>query len=202
MKLNRVEKVLMNNPVRLMIQRWYEVPLLQRLGGSVGGLRVLEVGCGRGVGTQLLFEEFGAREVHAFDFDPEMVELARRRLAKYPTERLHLTVGDVTAIQEESASFDAVFDFGIIHHVPDWPAAVAEVNRVLRPGGRFFFEEVTSHALDRWFYRTFLEHPSENRFSTTQFVVEVERRGMLVGQDYVERFFGDFVIGVGRKATT
>ena len=53
MKLNRVEKALMNNPARAMLQRWYEARLLERLGGRV---RVLEVGCGRGVGTTIRAE--------------------------------------------------------------------------------------------------------------------------------------------------
>ena len=75
---------------------------------------------------------------------------------------------------------------------------MAEVARVLRPGGRFFFEEVTSHGLSRWSYRTFLEHPMENRFSRQEFIAELERLGIEVGEDYVERFFGDFVFGVGR----
>ena len=85
MKLNSLEKALMNNPVRAMLQRRYEAPLMDRFGGRTEGLRVLEIGCGRGVGTELIFERFRAREVHAFDLDPEMVELARKRLAKYWT---------------------------------------------------------------------------------------------------------------------
>jgi ubiquinone/menaquinone biosynthesis C-methylase UbiE len=48
----------------------------------------------------------------------------------------------VTAIAVPDSRYDAVFDFGIIHHVPDWRAAVAEVARVLRPQGRFYAEEV------------------------------------------------------------
>lgn len=198
MKLNVIEKTLMNNPVRALLQRRYEAPLMERLGGRTEDLRVLEVGCGRGVGTEIIFERFGAREVHAFDIDPDMIQRARLRLSRYRADQLKLYVGDAADIDEESESFDAVFDFGIIHHVPEWSRAVAEVARVLKPGGRFFFEEVTTHALSRWSYRTFLEHPKENRFSGDQFVAELERHSIHVGTNYVERFFGDFIIGVGR----
>ena len=199
MKLNRVEKALMNNPARVLLQRWYEARLLENLGGRVEGLHVLEVGCGRGVGTQILFERFRARMVHAFDLDPEMVRLARQRLAAYGPERLHLSVGSVTAIDAADASFDAVFDFGVIHHVPRWQIAVSEIHRVLKPGGRFFFEEATSQALKRWSYRTFLEHPAENRFSGREFVAELEALGITLIGSAVTRFFGDFLFGVGRR---
>lgn len=136
----------------------------------------------------------------AFDLDPAMVAKARRRLRAYPPERVHIGVGDATRIAAEAASFDAVFDFGAIHHIPVWQDAVGEIARVLRPGGRFFFEEVTTHALNRWTYRTFFDHPKENRFSAPQFIAELERRGLSVGGNFVERVRGDFVIGVARKA--
>ncbi len=201
MKLNAIEKVLMNNPARAALQRRYEATLLQRLGGRFDGKRVLEIGCGRGVGTEIIFQRFGAHEVHAFDLDPDMIDQARRALSHYPPHRLTLYTGDATAVKEPDASFDAVFDFGIIHHIPNWQDAVSEVARVLRPGGKFYFEEVTSHALGRWFYQTFLEHPqSQYWFNKKQFVVELERHGILVGPNIVERFFGDFIIGVGHRS--
>lgn len=200
MKLNLVEKTLMNNPIRSVLQRWYEVPLLIRMGGKVNGLRVLEVGCGRGQGAEYLLDKFAANKVHAFDLDPKMIHLAQRRLKSYPPEKLKLSVGSVTEIQEPDEYFDAVFDFGVIHHVVDWKKAVSEIVRVLKPGGRFFFEEVTRHALERKFYRTFLKHPNENRFSGEEFISELERQELVVGNNFVHRFFGDFVIGVGKKS--
>jgi ubiquinone/menaquinone biosynthesis C-methylase UbiE len=199
MKMNSIEKALMNNPVRAMLQRRYEAPRMERFGGRTEGLRVLEIGCGRGVGTEIIFDRFRASEVHAFDLDPEMVALARKRLSAYGPERLRLYVGDAIAIAEEDASFDAVFDFGILHHVKEWKAAVAEVARVLKAGGRFYFEEVTSKALNRWVYRTFLEHPIANRFSAEELVAELERQGIAVGNNSVEWLLGDFVTGMGRR---
>ena len=99
MKLNRVEKALMNNPIRALVQKHHEAALMQRLGGGLNGMRVLEIGCGRGVGTEIIFERFGACEVHAFDLDPDMVEKARKRLSRYPAPRLRLFVGDAAAIE-------------------------------------------------------------------------------------------------------
>ena len=200
MKLNAFEKLLMNNPARALVQRHYESALMERLGGRLDGMRVLEIGCGRGVGTEIIFRRFGAREVHAFDLDPDMVEKARRRLSHYPPECLRLFVGDAAAIEADDASYDAVVDFGIIHHVPGWRRAVAEVARVLRPGGLFLFEEVTRQALSRWFYRTFLLHPPPaNWFSADEFVEELERRGIKARGNTVEWLFGDFVVGAGRR---
>jgi ubiquinone/menaquinone biosynthesis C-methylase UbiE len=196
-KLNTVEKLTMNNPVRAALQRHYEAALLERLGGRLDGGRALETGCGRGVGIGIVLDRFGADRVDGFDLDPDMVERARRRWDGDP--RVHLSVGDATAIDGPDASYDAVFDFGIVHHVPDWRAAIREVRRVLRPGGRFYFEEVTRHALDRWTYRALFEHPEHDRFSGDELIAELERQGLVVGDRHVERFFGDFVIGVAER---
>jgi ubiquinone/menaquinone biosynthesis C-methylase UbiE len=197
-KLNGLEKALMNNPVRALVQKHYESRLLERLGGRLDGARVLEVGCGRGVGAELILGRWGAHKVHAFDLDPEMVALARRRLSRFGPDRVKVWVGDATAIDAGDGEFDAVVDFGILHHVPRWQAAVAEIARVLRPGGRFFFEEVSRRALDRRTYRALFAHPAENRFSPEEFVGELERLGLFVGGNVVERLFGDFFFGVGR----
>ena len=200
MKLNRVEKALMNNPVRAAVQRRYEAALMARLGGRLDRMRVLEIGCGRGVGTEIIFERFGAASVDAFDIDPDMVAKARRRLARFPEERLRLSVGDAAALEAEDGSYDAVVDFGIIHHVPGWRRAVAEVALVLRPGGLFLFEEVTRQALSRWFYRTLLRHPPPGDwFDKEEFVAELGRRGIAVGPRVAEWFFGDFFTGVGMR---
>jgi ubiquinone/menaquinone biosynthesis C-methylase UbiE len=139
-RLNAIETALMNNPVRAAIQRRSEAERLLAMGGRMRGGRALEVGCGRGVGVELILDVFGAGEVDAFDLDPRMVERARGRLRRRK-EPIRLWVGDATAITAPDGHYDAVFDFGIVHHVPDWRTALREIHRVLRPRGRFYAED-------------------------------------------------------------
>src|SRR5690349_3806928 len=134
MLLNAIEKAFLNNPVRRMVQTFYEAPLLLRMTGRLDGKRALEIGCGQGIGMQIILERFGAAKVTGIDLDPEMVKRAQKLTLLHPL-RAEVSVGDVTSIQSPDGSFDAVFDFGVIHHVPAWEDAIREVRRVLKPGG-------------------------------------------------------------------
>lgn len=165
MLLNRVEYLLMNNPIRAAVQRHVEAPLLRRMGGTISGGTALEIGCGRGVGTRLILELFGAARVDAFDLDPRMVRQARRRMRGEG----RLWVGDASAIAAPANTYDAVFDFGIIHHVPAWRQAVAEAARVLKPGGRFYAEEMLARFIQHPLMRRLLEHPQTDRFEAAGF---------------------------------
>jgi len=202
MLMNTAETAVINSAPRRGLQRFYEAPLLARLGGRVAGGRVLEVGCGPGAGTRLILDKFGAATVDAVDLDPAMIERARRRLAGYGAGRVRLAVGSATdlrgALGAEDASYDAVFDFAILHHVEDWQAALAEIARVLRPGGRFFFEEVTATALARPSYRALFDHPAEDRFTAGEFLAGCARHGMDAGERWVTRVGGDYLFGVAR----
>jgi ubiquinone/menaquinone biosynthesis C-methylase UbiE len=147
MLLNRFEYHFMNNPVRAAVQRHVEARRLLRMGGPVRGGRALEIGCGRGVGAGIVLDQFGAGSVEAFDLDQRMVRLARKRLARRG-RRACVWTGDASAIPAPDETYDAVFDFGIVHHIPQWRDALAEVWRVLKPGGRFYAEEVLHDFLD------------------------------------------------------
>lgn len=196
MLLNRIEKAMMNNPVRAALQRHFEAPRLRAMGGAVPGARVLEVGCGRGVGTGLILDLFQAEHVDAIDLDPAMVALARKRLAPRGA-RVRLWTGDAARIEAPDGAYDAVFDFGIIHHVPAWRDAVCEVHRVLRPGGRFYAEEVLARFIGHPVWRRVLEHPQHDRFDHDTFRAALDAQGFRV---VVSReLFGQFAWFVADK---
>jgi 2-polyprenyl-3-methyl-5-hydroxy-6-metoxy-1,4-benzoquinol methylase len=198
MKLNSIERAAMNNPVRAAHQHHREAAWFRRLaGGALSGKHVLEIGCGQGVGSEVILDRLGAERVTAFDLDDSMVELARRRLHARPVS---LSVGDVCAIDQPSGAIDTVVDFGIIHHVPDWQQSIAEIARVLRPGGLLLFEELPRHVLEIWAFRTLTKHPRENRFEADEFAAELARHG-LHGTGTIERRLGGMVfVGAARKS--
>jgi ubiquinone/menaquinone biosynthesis C-methylase UbiE len=177
MLLNRLERAVMNNPVRGMIQQRVESRRMLSLGGPMAGGRALEMGCGSGIGASLVLERFGADAVDAFDLDPRMVARARRRLSRYGS-RARVWVGDAAAVSVADATYDAVFDFGIIHHVPAWRRALAEVQRVLKPGGRFYGEEVLRDFLDHPLTRRLFAHPRQDRFDAAEFAQGLESVGL------------------------
>jgi ubiquinone/menaquinone biosynthesis C-methylase UbiE len=195
MKLNLAERLLVNNLARAAVQMFYEGPLLRRLGGTVQGGSVLEIGCGRGAGIEVIFRQFGAAHVYGLDLDPLQIERARKRLESKYAGRVSFMQGDAEQLPFADASFDAVFDFGALHHVPNWQRSIAEVRRVLKPGGKFFFEEVTRAALGRWICRKFFVHPAENRFSESEFLAELEIHGFKSVAPLSRKLFGDIFIG-------
>ena len=177
MILNRLEFLLMNNPVRAFIQRHIEAPRLRRMGGAVDGGYALELGCGRGIGAGLILDCFRAAKVDAVDLDPRMIERARRRLQGRP---VRVWVADATRLEVDDSIYDAAFDFGIIHHIPDWRRALAEAWRVLKPGGRFYAEEVLRDCFDGRVGRALFEHPWEDRFDHEQFLAGLGEAGFRI----------------------
>ncbi|MFO0762658.1 MAG: class I SAM-dependent methyltransferase [Byssovorax sp.] len=196
MLLNAFEKRMMNNPVRQAVQRWFEAERLLAMGGPVAGGHALEIGCGRGAGVELILDMFGASRVDAFDLDPDMVARAERRLASRG-DRVKLWAGDAETIEADDGTYDAVFDFGIVHHIPRWRAALREVARVLRPGGRFYAEEVLARFILHPVWRRLLDHPLADRFDRRGFAEGLEEAGLRVIE--TRELFGQFAWFIADK---
>ena len=177
MLMNSIEFWAMNNPVRGFVQRHYEAPRLRRL--SDGSAKdILEIGCGQGVGAKIVYDLFSPQRYVGIDLDPRMIRRARRRAAELPNATF--AEGDVTNLELPDTTFDVVIDFGIVHHVPNWKDALAEVHRTLRTGGEFLFEDLPVETWERGVgipFKRIADHPYDEMFRNQEFVDELTELG-------------------------
>jgi SAM-dependent methyltransferase len=96
--------------------------------------RGLDLGCGDGLLTRIVLQEVGGRQLVGVDPDPAEVEQARA-LGIYAG--VHVAGGD--RVPEPDASFDWALSNSVLEHIPDIEPVLAEVARLVRPGGKFIF---------------------------------------------------------------
>ena len=97
------------------------------------GNDVLEVGVGMGA-DHLEWARHAPRSLAGVDLTARAVDLTQRRLATHGFSS-ELRRADAESLPFPSSSYDIVYSWGVLHHSPDTPAAIAEVHRVLRDGG-------------------------------------------------------------------
>jgi SAM-dependent methyltransferase len=96
------------------------------------GLRWVDVGCGNGAFTELLVERCAAKDVQGIDPSDDQLDFARTRLARAPAT---FRQGDAMALPYADGAFDAAVMALVIFFVPEPAKGVAEMARVIRPGG-------------------------------------------------------------------
>jgi SAM-dependent methyltransferase len=97
------------------------------------GKRVLEIGCGMGC-MAMNWARQGA-EVTAVDLNPVSIAQTTRRFELFGLSG-SIREADAARLPFQDESFDYVYSWGVLHHSPGIPAAIAEINRVLKPGGK------------------------------------------------------------------
>jgi arsenite methyltransferase len=109
--------------------------------GAAPGDRVLDAGCGPGFYSRELLDQVGPDgSVVGVDRSPQMLAVAERRSAG--RDNIAFQEGDATALPVESASFDRALCVQVLEYVEDVGAALAEMHRALRPGGRVVLWDV------------------------------------------------------------
>ncbi|MEU3766387.1 class I SAM-dependent methyltransferase [Amycolatopsis keratiniphila] len=114
-----------------LVNAYYTKPAILDLAGDVTGRRILDAGCGAGP----LFEALRDRGaiVTGFDSSAKMLELARKRLG----DDAELRIADISKpLPFPDGAFDDVIAALVLHYLEDWTAPLAEIRRVLKPGGR------------------------------------------------------------------
>ncbi|MEU9455866.1 class I SAM-dependent methyltransferase [Streptomyces sp. NPDC048277] len=114
-----------------LINAHYERPAMLALAGDVAGRRILDAGCGSGP-LYAALRDRGAL-VSGFDASAGMLELAHRRLGDDADLRLADLGGPLPYADD---TFDDVVASLVLHYLEDWGPALAELRRVLKPGGR------------------------------------------------------------------
>lgn len=102
---------------------------------------ILEIGSGSGAMAEELMRMHPSVRLTATDHDPTMVETARARLGAIP--QVTVRQADAVNLPFDGNAFDAVLSFLMLHHVIDWEQAIAEIARVLRPGGKLVGYDLT-----------------------------------------------------------
>ena len=129
---------------------WVEAPhpliTRERLREALGpeaGERVLEIGPGTGYYTVDLAQWVGADgSVEIFDIQQEMLDHTLERAREHGVSNVQATPGDARELPYEDNSFDAAILITVLGEIPDQDAALREIERVLRPGGRLIVGEL------------------------------------------------------------
>ncbi|MFF3209168.1 class I SAM-dependent methyltransferase [Streptomyces sp. NPDC002886] len=114
-----------------LVNAFYERPAMLALAADVSGRRILDAGCGSGPLTAALRDRGAV--VTGLDSSAGMLALARRRLGD--DAALHL-VDLRERLPFADGAFDDVVASLVLHYLEDWGPTLAELRRVLRPGGR------------------------------------------------------------------
>ena len=128
-----------NLPLKNAVHVAFEVPAAVRALHLPPGGRILELGCGRGFALLALAYACRPARLVGAEIDAVAAAEACERLASAGVQS-EVVVADVRSLPFADGTFDAVVDFGTCYHVARAEDALAEVARVLEPGGVFLHE--------------------------------------------------------------
>ena len=188
MKVNWPERLWVNSPVRRYVQQ-QEGRFFKNMNNLAPGGKILEIGCGCGVGAHIINQSFAPASIHALDIDIDMLRGAKKKRKAWKNVPLYLLAADAQELPFPDNCFDAVFNFGIIHHLENWQKGVSEIARVLKEGGIFFFEEIYPPLYANPLFLRILDHPRENRFHGPEFRATLGASGLRIFDGYKESRF-------------
>ncbi|MFC3204875.1 class I SAM-dependent methyltransferase [Aquamicrobium soli] len=191
--------------------RWSQklAPLLVDFAGLAHGERVLDVGCGTGSLTFTLAKNPDLAEIRGIDFSPVFVDAATRRNTD---PRVKIRQADACALPFADDEFDRAFALLVLHFVPEAGKAVAEMRRVVRPGGvvaavvwdhlggmpamRMMVDTVAAFSEEgcqlrnRYCFQPMMQPGEMRQTFVEQGLVDVVEREMMIRMDY--RNFDDY----------
>lgn len=173
----------------------YDFYTMKNLIGDVTGLDIVDIGCGSGVYAQYFLEQ-KAGEITCIDYSAEMIKLVEEKLG----ERVSAYASDVSQgiAMVETNSADLVVSALMLHYIEDLNLLFADINRVLKSGGRFVFSthhpfpDLASSLTGNYFQREKIKdtwdtvgEPVEVQFyrrSLTEFTQALRNHGFMISE--------------------
>ncbi|MFE2480770.1 methyltransferase domain-containing protein [Streptomyces sp. NPDC059389] len=151
-----------------LVNAYYERPAMLAIAGDVAGRRILDAGCGSGPLSAALHDRGAV--VTGIDASAGMLALARRRLGA--DVALHTAdLGDPLPFDDDA--FDDVVASLVLHYLEDWGPTLAELRRVIRPGGRLIA------SVDHPFVAYAMQDPRPDYSATTSYTFDWTFNGEL-----------------------
>ncbi len=113
----------------------YQKKLVETQSFFTTDMAILEFGCG--TGSTAIHHAPYVQHVEALDISANMLNIGREKAREKGIKNIRFTRGTLAEFNAETASLDAVLGLNVIHLLPDWQAVIAEVARILKPGGIF-----------------------------------------------------------------
>ena len=163
-----VLRVALDDLERLMPQRRPSYPI------------VLDAGCGQGKSFRLLIEHFSPQRLIGVDAEVKCLQHAQAEALKekIPIELRHC---DIAALDVADASVDLVFCHQTFHHLSRQQMALAQMFRVLKPGGLLLFAESTRAYIHSWIIRLLFRHPMHVQRSAAEYQAMIRDQGFTFG---------------------
>jgi ubiquinone/menaquinone biosynthesis C-methylase UbiE len=201
MRMNRLEYSLMTfDPGRQVYLRGI-VRKLRRISQLLAGKKILEIGCGNGVGSKFIMEIFKPKEFIATELDERLVDIARM---KNKGAKILFEVGNAVNLRFPDNEFDAVIGLSVIHHIPNWRDCIDEVHRIIKPGGLLIIKELSIETFETPFgrlSRRIVSHPYDSMFRENEFLETIKEKGFEICAHQphsIPIFMDDFFL-VGKK---
>ena len=158
---------------------------LQRMAPDAprGGV-VLDIGTGQGHSLPELAERFAPAQIHALDPEPDFAERCAAMSAACAVP-VTLHAAHAEQIPLADASVDIVLCHQTLHHIVDQATALAEVFRVLKPGGMLLLAESTRAYIHSWVIRLLFRHPMHVQRSAEEFLALVRDAGFQIDDNRI-----------------
>lgn len=197
MKMNQFEYFLMTFDLGRQAYLKGIVRKLQQISQLAPDKKILEIGCGNGIGTRLILDTFKPSEFIATEYDESLVEVAKM---KVNGTKIIVEAGNAADLRFQDGEFDAVIGLSVIHHIPNWRDSLDELHRVIKPGGLLIIKELSIETFETPFgriARRFVEHPYDAMFRKAEFLEHLNKIGLMVLTDQPHSmlyFLSDFLL--------